>query len=105
MRVTIKDTGSIIANAPKLLKLVWQISPICTILLSIVTLLRGVVPICELWVGKLVVDSVIHAISLPTPGDEFTKILLLAALRLGLASGDYLLTALNTLIRDRKSVV
>lgn len=100
MRVKIKDTASIIANVPKLLKLVWQISPICTILLSIVTILRGLTPICELWAGKLVVDSVIHAISLPTPGDEFTGILLLAALRLGLASGDYLLTTLDTLIKD-----
>jgi len=73
---------TIFANTPKLFRLVWQARSVYIILLSIITIIEGILPVCQLWVGKLIVDDVVHAVGSQTPKDELKHLFLLAILAL-----------------------
>ena len=50
---------NVLANTPKLVKLVWQAEPGYLLLSVIITLIRGLIPVTELYITKLVVDEVV----------------------------------------------
>lgn len=50
---------NVLANTPKLVKLVWQAEPGYLLLSVVITLIRGLIPVTELYITKLVVDEVV----------------------------------------------
>jgi len=54
-----------VANTPRLLKLVWEATPGTLILTLLVTLGLSLVPVAQLYVNKLIVDQVIAEITQP----------------------------------------
>lgn len=50
---------SVLANTPKLVKLVWQAEPGYLLLSVFITLVRGLIPVTELYITKLIVDEVV----------------------------------------------
>lgn len=44
------------------------------IISSVITVLQGGLPVALLWIAKLIVDSVVNAIKLQTPLDDFNKV-------------------------------
>ncbi len=64
--------------------LLWQSGPLSCIALLILTLLGGVLPACQLWVGKLIIDTVVAAAT-RTDGTVLTQqALTLVGIELGL---------------------
>jgi ATP-binding cassette, subfamily B, bacterial len=54
------------AGLPRVLALVWGASRLLTVLYAVATVLSGVVPAAQAYVTKLVIDAVVHAISIHT---------------------------------------
>jgi ATP-binding cassette, subfamily B, bacterial len=55
-------------HLPKLLRMVWQTEPRYVIGILVLRVLRSGVPLAVLWIGKLIVDEVVHAINLHNGG-------------------------------------
>jgi ATP-binding cassette subfamily B protein len=58
--VTLKDRFSALKNLPEFFKLVWQTSPSLTMATAFIRLLRSAIPVSVLYIGKLIIDQVIH---------------------------------------------
>ena len=59
-----KDTGDALRNTPQAFKLVWQASKRNTIINFTLIPLIAVLPAAQSWVGKMIVDRILHAIGL-----------------------------------------
>lgn len=51
-------------NIPQAFRLVWRADRVSTIAMAIVTLFMAILPASQAWVGKLIVDEVVNAITL-----------------------------------------
>src|SRR3954470_18440467 len=51
--------------------LVWQTSPSLTIAQALLRLVRAMLPVATLYVGKLIIDEVVALAGAPHPGDSF----------------------------------
>jgi ATP-binding cassette subfamily B protein len=58
---TWREKVRVLGYLPKLLGLVWDTHRPFTAIMVALRIVRGVVPIASLWVGKLIIDAVIHA--------------------------------------------
>jgi ATP-binding cassette subfamily B protein len=74
------EVRSAFRNVPKAFALVWQSSRPATLVMAVITLLSGLLPISQAWVGKLIVDEVVAAV---TNGTEAMTALRAAAPYLG----------------------
>ena len=54
-------------NLPPFLAMVWKAAPALTAATVILRLLRALVPISSLWIGKLIIDEVIRLVALDGP--------------------------------------
>ena len=57
---TLKEKFAALGNLPRFFKLVWQTNHWYTILNAILRLLRSALPVAILYVGKLIIDEVVH---------------------------------------------
>jgi len=96
----LKTAVSVIVNTPKLFKLVWQTSWLCTIILGMITLVQGILPVLKLWIGKLIVDGVINATTSQSPSAHLPHVLWLAGLELLLVAITSLLSRVNGFVQD-----
>ena len=101
------------AGLPRVLALVWSASRPLTVLYALATVLSGIVPAAQAYVTKLVIDAVVHAITIHTSHapDRATLVipLLWAAFRspivtattvvVALVGIQFLLLALNSLLQ------
>lgn len=96
----IKDTITVLSNTPKLLRLVWQASHAYTILMGFITIIDGIMPVCQMWIGKLIVDNVVYAVKSQVPTDELRKLFVLVALGLTLVLAENLLQRLRGFMEE-----
>src|SRR5216684_624142 len=81
-------------NVPPLLRMVWNTSPGITTATIVLRLVSAVIPVCQLWVGKLIIDQVVQSISGRTANHR--QIWMLVAYEIGLAVlSDLLSRAIN----------
>src|SRR6187200_454842 len=50
-------------HLPKLLRMVWETEPRYVVGILLLRVARSAVPLAVLWIGKLIVDGVVHAIN------------------------------------------
>src|SRR5918995_4550350 len=55
-------------HLPKLLRMVWDSNPGYVVGILLLRVARSIVPLAVLWVGKLIVDEVVHSINLAQAG-------------------------------------
>jgi ATP-binding cassette subfamily B protein len=74
-------------HLPKLLRMVWESNPGYVIGILLLRIARSLVPLAVLWVGKLIVDEVVHAINVyqATGAVSWTRLAVLLAVELGIA--------------------
>ncbi|WP_410647869.1 ABC transporter ATP-binding protein [Amycolatopsis sp. cmx-4-54] len=60
-RMWVNIAGTV-RGLPKVAKLTWQASPVLTIVITLVTLLSGLLPTATAYIAKLLIDSVVAAI-------------------------------------------
>ncbi|MGB6945817.1 MAG: ABC transporter ATP-binding protein [Bryobacteraceae bacterium] len=59
---TWRERVKALRNVPPLLRMVWDTSPILTTGTIVLRLISSVIPVAQLWVGKLIIDQVVRAI-------------------------------------------
>ena len=57
---TFRARWAALRNIPAFLRLVWQASPAKTLASIVLRLVRAVLPVAALWIGKLIIDDVVH---------------------------------------------
>ena len=60
---TWRDRIRALKNVPPLLKMVWETSPLLATATIALRLVVAVIPVAQLWVGKLIIDQVVRAIT------------------------------------------
>jgi ATP-binding cassette, subfamily B, bacterial len=93
---TLKDRFSALKNIPRFFKLVWQTSRFLTLSTAAIRLLRSAIPVSMLYVGKLIIDQVIHLSG--TNGASHTYLWQLVAIEFALAILSDALGRITTLI-------
>src|SRR5687767_2103538 len=68
--LTLKQRFGALRHLPRLFRLVWATSPAMTAGDLALRLVRAMLPVAMLWVGKLVVDEVVRLSGAPAPGDS-----------------------------------
>ena len=74
-------------HLPRLLRMVWETEPRYVVGILVLRVLRALIPLGVLWVGKLIVDEVVHAVGVVSGGGPLPWVRLaeLLALELGIA--------------------
>lgn len=111
---TFRERLGALRNLPPFIRLVWETSPGLTIAQGLVRLLRALLPVVMLYVGKLIIDEVVALAQSPRPGESFeqwkasgalARITMLIAVEFGLAIASDILTRLvglvDTLLSER----
>jgi len=62
-----RERLSALRNVPPVLRIVWQSGPVVVSLGLIFRLITSLLPIAALWITKLIIDSIVHAISSHQP--------------------------------------
>ncbi len=60
-------------NIGPFLAMVWQASPRLTVLSVILRLVRAILPVTQLWIGKLIIDEVVRLLSLENQPEAFLQ--------------------------------
>src|SRR4051812_36014698 len=63
-----KERFQALKNVPPLLRMVWQTHRGYAALIVVLRLIRALVPIAILWIGKLIIDGVVGAIAAHAAG-------------------------------------
>jgi ATP-binding cassette subfamily B protein len=50
-----------LANVPPLLRMIWEISPLLALASVVQRVIAALIPVSQLWVGKLIIDQVVQA--------------------------------------------
>jgi ATP-binding cassette subfamily B protein len=80
---TWREKVRVLGFLPKLLGLVWETHPPLTATMVALRIVRSVVPVASLWVGKLIIDGVIHAAATGHPGPVWRYVAAECAIVLG----------------------
>lgn len=86
----------------RIARLAWSVKPALSLVLCLVNVIQGVLPICSLWIGKVVIDNIVRGIK-EGQGSFVSSAYLLAALfALGILSSacSSLANSIQTLIGD-----
>ncbi|MDX2214730.1 MAG: ABC transporter ATP-binding protein [Oculatellaceae cyanobacterium bins.114] len=73
---------AMMANTPRLLRLVWNAAPIWLLITLGITVIGALIPVGQLYVNKLIVDQVVGALEQPTT--DWRSLFILIGLGLGL---------------------
>ncbi len=83
------------------LQLVWQTSHLLTCCLGIATLIQAVVPAISIYITKLLIDTIVQAVTHSNvAGNYIGPVILLAVIQLGISSLSNLLTTLTSTFRQ-----
>jgi ATP-binding cassette, subfamily B, bacterial len=82
--------------------MVWQAEPRYVVGILLLRVARSAIPLGVLWIGKLIVDEVVHAISLASSGGTvpWTRLALLIGIELGIALVGEGLSRLSALLES-----
>lgn len=97
-------------NLPPFLREVWSTNPRYAIGITLLRLTRGFIPVATLWVGKLIVDTIVEAVQSGVP--DWSRLATLVLLEFGVVavgevaarSGSLLESLLGDLFSNRMSV-
>ena len=114
---TLRERLGALKNLPPFIRLVWQTSPVLTLVQGVLRLGRALLPVITLYVGKLIIDEVVRLAGLPEAKESFTTLhesgildplASLVALELGLALAADILGRLvglvDTLLSERVGI-
>src|SRR3954469_18547230 len=89
-------------HLPKLLRMVWETNPGYVIGIILLRVIRAAVPLAVLWIGKLIVDEVVHAITSHQAGApvSWSRLITLVGIELAIALVGEGLSRLSSLLES-----
>jgi ATP-binding cassette subfamily B protein len=99
---TWRDRLRALRHLPKLLRMVWETERRYVVGIFVLRIIRAAVPLVVLWIGKLIVDEVIHAAQVVAAGDvvQWTRLVELLALELAVAFVGEALSRVSSLLES-----
>src|SRR5437879_1876065 len=94
-RFSFKKIPVVFTSLPRVFHLVWSTSPLFTIILVILSFIRGFIPAISVEVNGMVVDSVVKAIRLQSPAPIWLPV----GLQLGISLTSSLLATFSSTIQ------
>jgi|SRR5882724_5224616 len=82
---------------PKFIQLMWQTHRGYTVAMAVLRLLRAVIPLAILWVGKLIIDAVVDMREAPP---DFSRLWQLVALEIVVVLVGEILARTSVLVRE-----
>ncbi len=99
--LTYKQQFSALGNLPRFFRMIWEASPSMTLVNAVLRLLKSVVPLLTLYIGKEIIDEVLSLIAQP---ESMNRLWLLVGFEFGIALASELLnrgiTLLDSLLGD-----
>ncbi len=95
--LTWKERRAALRHIFPFLKMVWQTDRVATIAMVILRLFRAVVPVAALWVGKLILDTVVASLR---GHPDLTHLWKLVALEFSIAFAGEVLARVSSLIES-----
>jgi ATP-binding cassette subfamily B protein len=101
-KISWRERLQALRHLPKLLRMVWESNPGYVVGILLLRIARAAVPIAVLWIGKLIVDEVVHAINLHQAGAPifWSRLVLLIGIELGIALVGEGLSRLSALLES-----
>jgi ATP-binding cassette subfamily B protein len=89
-------------HLPKLLRMVWAAEPKYVVGILVLRVARSAVPLAVLWIGKLIVDAVVHGIAQHGRGEPipWSRLALLIGIELSIALVGELLSRISALLES-----
>jgi len=89
-------------HLPKLLRMVWAAEPKYVVGILVLRVARSAVPLAVLWIGKLIVDAVVHGIALHGRGEPipWSRLALLIGIELSIALVGEVLSRISALLES-----
>src|SRR5690348_1278511 len=89
-------------HLPKLLRMVWAAEPKYVLGILVLRVARSAVPLAVLWIGKLIVDAVVHGIALHGSGEPipWSRLALLIGIELSIALVGEVLSRISALLES-----
>ena len=86
-QVSWRERLQALRHLPRLLRLVWETEPRYVVGILVLRIARALVPLAVLWIGKLIVDEVVHGVAVVSAGGPIPWVRLaeLLLLELGIA--------------------
>lgn len=82
-KTSLKDQFDALGNLRPFFRMIWQTSPRLTVANILLRLLKSVLPVIMLWVGKIIIDEIVPLID--TPNGDQTLLWTMVGVELGLA--------------------
>ena len=73
LRASWRERLGALRNLPPFLKLVWRTSPALALGQSLLRVLRALLPVATLYVGKLIIDEVVLLSRAPATGEDLRQ--------------------------------
>ncbi|HEX6540126.1 MAG TPA: hypothetical protein VF040_00085, partial [Ktedonobacterales bacterium] len=99
-RLTPKKVFTALAGLPRVLRLVWKISPIFTVTLGALYILQGFLPAATAFVAGTLVDAVVRAIQFRGANGTTTVVIWLVAAQFGIQGLSSLLNTLSNITQQ-----
>ncbi len=98
--LSFRMVASAFTSLPRVLKLVWEISPIFTLALAALYLVQGFVPALTAFVAKLLIDGVLRAFRLHGMHGALTLVVWLVVAQFAVQALSSLLTTLSNIVQQ-----
>ncbi len=99
-RLTPKKVFTALASLPRVLRLVWRISPIFTVLLGVLYILQGFLPAATAFIAGTLVDAVVHAIQFRGANGTTTVVVWLVVAQFSIQGLSSLLSTLSNITQQ-----
>jgi len=104
----VRNVRGTAAGVPRVLALVWRASKKLTLLMAVMTIAQAAVPVSQVYLSKLLIDAVVHAIRQSGSSVDISPVVVLALLQLALAAASSLFQTLSNisqqLLQERVSL-
>jgi ATP-binding cassette, subfamily B, bacterial len=98
--ITPRQVVTAFTSLPRVLKLVWDVQPIFTILLALLYVVQGFVPLLTAYAGKLLLNGVVAAIFARGARGTATLVIWFVALQFGVQGLSSLLSTLSNIVQQ-----
>ena len=99
-RLTPKKFFTALASLPRVLRLVWRISPILTVALGVLYIVQGFLPATTAFIAGTLVDAVVHAIQFRGANGTTTVVIWLVVAQFGIQGLSSLLNTLSNIAQQ-----
>jgi ATP-binding cassette subfamily B protein len=99
-RLTPKKFFTALASLPRVLRLVWRISPVLTVALGVLYIVQGFLPATTAFIAGTLVDAVVHAIQFRGANGTTTVVIWLVVAQFGIQGLSSLLNTLSNIAQQ-----